>query len=47
MERKVSEFHESWKQNWDAISLIFKFSAEVRRVIYTTNAIEILNGTSY
>lgn len=34
-----------WKQNWDAISPIFKFSAEVRKVIYTTNAIESLNAT--
>ncbi len=35
----------SWKQNWDAISLIFKFSSTVRKVIYTTNAIESLNAT--
>ena len=35
----------SWKQNWDAISPIFKFSAEARKVIYTTNAIESLNAT--
>ena len=35
----------SWKQNWDAISPIFKFSAEVRKVIYTTNAIESPNAT--
>lgn len=35
----------SWKQNWDAISPIFKFPAEVRKVIYTTNAIESLNAT--
>ena len=35
----------SWKQNWDAISPIFKFSVEVRKVIYTTNAIESLNAT--
>lgn len=35
----------SWRQNWDAISPIFKFSAEVRKVIYTTNAIESLNIT--
>lgn len=35
----------SWKQNWDAISPIFKFSAETRKVIYTTNAIESLNST--
>ena len=35
----------SWKQNWDAISPIFKFSETVRKVIYTTNAIESLNAT--
>ena len=34
-----------WKDNWDAISPIFKFSAAVRKVIYTTNAIESLNST--
>ena len=35
----------SWKQNWDVLSPIFKFSAEVRKVIYTSNAIESLNAT--
>ena len=35
----------SWHKNWDVISPIFKFSAEVRKVIYTTNAIESLNST--
>ena len=34
-----------WYDNWDAISPIFKFSASVRKVIYTTNAIESLNST--
>ena len=34
-----------WKDNWDAVSPIFKFSATVRKVIYTTNAIESLNST--
>ena len=34
----------SWKLNWDAISPIFKFSATVRKVIYTTNTIESLNA---
>jgi len=35
----------SWSTNWDVISPIFKFSSEVRKVIYTTNAIESLNST--
>lgn len=34
----------SWEVNWDAISPIFKFSATVRKIIYTTNAIESLNS---
>lgn len=34
----------SWEKNWDVITPIFKFSSEVRTVIYTTNAIESLNS---
>lgn len=34
-----------WHDNWDVISPIFKFSTEVRKVIYTTNAIESLNSS--
>ena len=33
------------KDNRDVISPIFKFSSDVRKVIYTTNAIESLNST--
>lgn len=33
-----------WEENWDVITPMFKFSAEVRKVIYTTNAIESLNS---
>lgn len=35
----------SWSVNWDCICPIFKFSSEVRKVIYTTNAIESLNSS--
>lgn len=35
----------SWNVNWDCISPIFKFSADVRKVIYTTNTIESLNSS--
>lgn len=34
-----------WECDWDVITPIFKFSANVRTVIYTTNAIESLNAT--
>ena len=33
-----------WHDNWDVISPVFKFSAEVRTAFYTTNAIESLNS---
>lgn len=33
-----------WDENWDVISPMFKFSADVRKVMYTTNAIESLNS---
>ena len=34
-----------WYDNWDAITPIFKFSLDVRKIIYMTNAIESLNST--
>ena len=36
--------HEKLVQELDVISPIFKFSSDVRKVIYTTNAIESLNS---
>jgi putative transposase len=30
----------SWQRNWDNLSSYFKYSAEVRKLIYTTNPIE-------
>lgn len=44
-QEKYPNAMKSWHANWDVISPIFKFSAEVRTVIYTTNAIESLNAT--
>ena len=35
----------SWEQNWDVLTPIYKFASDVRKVIYTTNAIESLNST--
>ena len=33
----------SWLNNWARVTPFFEFPAEIRRVIYTTNAIESLN----
>ncbi len=34
---------ESWERNWDELSTFYCYPEEIRRVIYTTNAIESLN----
>ena len=44
-DEKYPNAMKSWIKNWDAITPIFKFSSDVRTVIYTTNAIESLNAT--
>ena len=31
-----------WKDHWDHVTPLFDFPAEVRRIIYTTNAVESL-----
>jgi transposase-like protein len=33
-----------WVDNWDCICPIFKYSEQVRRTLYTTNAVESLNS---
>ena len=35
----------SWETHWDDLSEFFKYPEEIRRVIYTTNAIESLNAS--
>jgi len=44
-EPKYPNAMKSWENNWDVLTPIFKFSTDVRKVIYTTNAIESLNST--
>jgi transposase-like protein len=34
----------SWRTNWDELTSFFDFPVEIRRIIYTTNLIENLNG---
>ncbi len=33
-----------WYENWDELSAFFAFPLEIRKIIYTTNTIENLNG---
>jgi len=34
----------SWDDNWDELTVFFDFPLEIRKIIYTTNLIENLNG---
>jgi len=34
----------SWKNNWDELTVFFDFPLEIRKIIYTTNLIENING---
>ena len=34
----------SWYNNWDNLAIFFQYPSEIRKVIYTTNAIESLNS---
>jgi putative transposase len=41
--QKYPAIAQSWRNNWERICPFFDFPADVRRLIYTTNAIESLN----
>ena len=44
MLRKYPASMKRWIENRDVVVPIFKFSQDVRKIIYTTNAIESLNS---
>jgi transposase-like protein len=35
---------QSWQRNWEELTVFFNFPLEIRKIIYTTNLIENLNG---
>lgn len=41
---KYSYAIDSWERNWEELTLFFEFPVEIRKIIYTTNLIENLNG---
>ena len=43
--RKYPAIAQCWRRNWEAVIPFFSFPAEVRKIIYTTNAIESLNAS--
>src|SRR5271165_530495 len=42
--RKYPSIAQSWRRNWEQVIPFFAFPEGVRRIIYTTNAIEALNS---
>jgi transposase-like protein len=41
---KYSYAVKSWRKNWEELTAFFDFPLEIRKIIYTTNIIENLNG---
>lgn len=41
---KYSYAIKSWRDNWEELTVFFVFPIEIRKIIYTTNLIENLNG---
>jgi transposase-like protein len=41
---KYSYAIKSWRINWDELTAFFDFPMEIRKIIYTSNLIENLNG---
>lgn len=43
--KKYPAISKSWYNRWEQLNTLFGYTAEIRKVIYTTNAIESLNMT--
>jgi transposase-like protein len=43
-DEKYPPISKSWRNHWDHLITLFDFPQEIRKVIYTTNAIESLNS---
>lgn len=41
--KKYPSIGRKWRQNWEQVATLFEFPPELRRVIYTTNAVEATN----
>ena len=42
--RKYPAIAQSWRRNWEQVIPFFAFAPEVRKIVYTTNAIESLHS---
>ena len=44
-DRRFPSISKSWRENWQRVTPFFAYPPEIRKVIYTTNAIESINAT--
>ncbi|BET38606.1 hypothetical protein SAP269_11950 [Spiroplasma ixodetis] len=42
--KQYPQIAKSWYKNWDNLMVFISYPAEIKRVIYTTNAIESVNS---
>lgn len=42
-DKKYPTISKSWRENWTELSTYFKYPAEIRKIIYTTNTVEGFN----
>lgn len=42
-DRRYPSISQIWRRNWEQVTPFFAYPAEIRKVIYTTNAVESLN----
>jgi len=43
-DEQYPQISKSWRSHWDNLNTLFNYPADIRKVIYTTNAIESLNS---
>jgi transposase-like protein len=43
-DEKYPQISKSWRSNWENLNTLFDYPPEIRKAIYTTNAIESLNS---
>ena len=43
-DEKYPQISKSWRSNWENLNTLFEYPPEIRKAIYTTNAIESLNS---
>lgn len=41
---KYPQISKSWRSHWENLNTLYNYPADIRKVIYTTNAIESLNS---